>query len=90
MLLLLTLSVYVYRDIWPLATYSLEPEDKAEGNILWIKISVLVVTAIVIPLFIPNAYVPVDPEVSCLSSTANDYMLITIHQSILCLSLAVN
>ena len=64
MLLLLTLGVYVYRDIWPLATYFLQPEDRAEGNILWIKISLLAVTAIIIPLFIPNAYIPADPKVN--------------------------
>ncbi|KDR83065.1 hypothetical protein GALMADRAFT_238871 [Galerina marginata CBS 339.88] len=61
-LLLLTLGVYVYRDIWPLATYSLDPEDKDEGRILWTKIAILAVVAIIIPLFIPNPYVPVDPK----------------------------
>lgn len=67
-LLLLTFGIYVYRDIWPLATYFLEPVDKAEGKYLWAKISVLAVTAILIPLCIPSAYVPVDPDVSRLSA----------------------
>lgn len=63
LILLVTLSIYAYRDIWPLATYYLEPEDIAEGNILWIKITVLAISAVIIPLFIPGTYVPVDPEV---------------------------
>lgn len=65
LLLLLTFGVYAYRDIWPLATYFLEPVDGAEGKYLWAKISILAVTSIVIPLCIPSAYVPVDPDVSC-------------------------
>jgi hypothetical protein len=68
LLLLVTLGVYIYRDIWPLATYSIEPEDRADGNILWAKISVLTVIAIIIPLCTPNAYVPADPEVTILFS----------------------
>ncbi|KDR83052.1 hypothetical protein GALMADRAFT_57306 [Galerina marginata CBS 339.88] len=57
-ILLLTLGVYAYRDIWPLATYTLEPADKVEGKILWIKIAILAVIGILIPLFSPHAYVP--------------------------------
>ena len=57
-------TTFVYRDVWPLATYTLEPEDKAEGKILWTRISIVAVMAIVIPLFVPNRYVPTDPEVS--------------------------
>ncbi|KDR83059.1 hypothetical protein GALMADRAFT_238853 [Galerina marginata CBS 339.88] len=61
-ILLLTWVVYLYRDIWPLATYTLEPADKFEGKILWIKIAVLAVTGTMIPLFCPRAYVPADPK----------------------------
>jgi len=56
--------VYVYRDLWPLATYTQKPADEAEGGVLWAKISILAVTAVFIPLFVPRRYVPVDPKVS--------------------------
>ncbi|KAF8876201.1 hypothetical protein CPB84DRAFT_1853019 [Gymnopilus junonius] len=58
------LGVYAYRDIWPLATYYLEPADIAEGNLLWAKMAIVGVMAVVIPLLIPNRYVPTDPKVS--------------------------
>ncbi|PPQ77068.1 hypothetical protein CVT25_014881 [Psilocybe cyanescens] len=61
--LLSILGVYAYRDIWPLSTYALQPADKAEGNILWVKIALLTVTAVIIPIFIPHPYVPVDPKI---------------------------
>ncbi|KAF8955959.1 ABC transporter type 1, transmembrane domain-containing protein [Flammula alnicola] len=38
------------------------PADIAEGKILIVKIGVLAFTAVVIPLFIPRRYVPVDPK----------------------------
>lgn len=60
---LLVLGVYVYRDIRPLATYFLEPDDIAEGSILWAKISIIFVLSVIIPLFTPNAYIPVDAQV---------------------------
>jgi len=40
----------------------MEPADLAEGKILWAKITLLFFIALVIPLVIPNRYVPVDPE----------------------------
>lgn len=46
-----------------MANYGLEPEDKAEGNVVWLKIVLLTVTAVIVPLFIPHPYVPVDPKV---------------------------
>ncbi|THU87009.1 P-loop containing nucleoside triphosphate hydrolase protein [Dendrothele bispora CBS 962.96] len=60
--LLVPLGIYVYRDIFPLGTYTLEPVDACEGNYLWTKISMLVFIAIVLPLFTPREYVPVDPK----------------------------
>ncbi|KAE9385996.1 hypothetical protein BT96DRAFT_960666 [Gymnopus androsaceus JB14] len=35
MVLLATLCVYLYRDIYPLATFFLDPKDLSEGTILW-------------------------------------------------------
>ncbi|KAF8157969.1 hypothetical protein B0H34DRAFT_797400 [Crassisporium funariophilum] len=60
--LLVAFAVYLYRDIWPLATYNLKPIDLSEGVFLWVKVAVLTFTAVVIPLFIPRQYVPVDPK----------------------------
>ena len=63
LVLLSVFGVYIYRDIWPLATFTKEPKDLHEGYILWIKLSIITLTAVIIPLFIPRQYVPVDPKV---------------------------
>ncbi|KZP10497.1 hypothetical protein FIBSPDRAFT_963101 [Athelia psychrophila] len=60
-LLLATFVVYVYRDVWPLATFTKTPEDASEGPLLWVKISLLGITSVVIPLVKPRLYVPADP-----------------------------
>ncbi|KAL1937768.1 hypothetical protein VTO73DRAFT_12921 [Trametes versicolor] len=60
--LLVTWGVYFYRDAWPLATVTLQPRDAAEGLFLWLKFAVLTVAAIVVPIFSPRAYTPVDPK----------------------------
>ncbi|KAH9480844.1 ATP-binding cassette transporter abc4 [Psilocybe cubensis] len=60
--LLTLVGVYGYRDIWPLATYTDVPMDAAEGWLLWAKIVISTITAILIPLFIPTEYVPIDPK----------------------------
>ncbi|KDR82358.1 hypothetical protein GALMADRAFT_237629 [Galerina marginata CBS 339.88] len=80
-ILLSGLAVYTYRDIWPLATYTQSPVDEAEGNILFMKIAVLVITALAIPLFIPRRYTPIDPKnpmpVPNAEQTASLFSLIT-------------
>ena len=63
LVLLSVFGVYIYRDIWPLATFTKKPRDLHEGYILWIKLSIITLTAVIIPLFIPRQYVPVDPKV---------------------------
>lgn len=60
--LVVTTSVYIYRDVAPLATFINIPRDAPEGWILWTKIAALLFTGIVIPLFIPREYIPVDPN----------------------------
>ena len=62
-LLLGTFSVYAYRDIWPLLTFTLSPADAYEGVLLWIKIGLLAFAAIVVPLLVPRQYIPIDPKV---------------------------
>lgn len=64
LVLAVLLAVYVYRDVWPLATYTLHPQDSNEGLILPLKIALLVLGAIVIPLSTDRQYTPVDPRVS--------------------------
>ncbi|KAF7367211.1 ATP-binding cassette transporter [Mycena sanguinolenta] len=61
-LLLVTLIVYGYRDLFPLITYNRVPIDGSERWILWAKLFALLTAAVVVPLFIPRAYIPVDPK----------------------------
>ncbi|KDR68699.1 hypothetical protein GALMADRAFT_146052 [Galerina marginata CBS 339.88] len=61
-ILLTSFGVYFYRDVWPLATYTQVPQDQSDGPFLWVKIVVLTFTAVVIPLFVPRQYYPVDPK----------------------------
>ena len=55
--------VYGYRDLWPLATFTLEPLDRAEGVLLWVRVALLTIGGAIIPVTIPAHYVPFDPEV---------------------------
>ncbi|KAI0742214.1 hypothetical protein C8Q80DRAFT_1186678 [Daedaleopsis nitida] len=59
--LLFTWAVYAYRDLWPLATFNLQPAD-AQGLLLWAKVALLTVAAIVVPILAPREYIPVDPK----------------------------
>ncbi|KAH9166017.1 hypothetical protein EDB89DRAFT_2076263 [Lactarius sanguifluus] len=61
-LLLGTFSVYAYRNIWPLLTFTLSPVDTREGPLLWVGIDLLAFAAIVIPLLVPYQYIPIDPK----------------------------
>lgn len=63
LVLLSVWAVYVYRDVWPLATFTLSPLDASEGVILWIQLVDLTFAAVVVPLLIPRRYTPVDPDV---------------------------
>ncbi|KAI0052513.1 P-loop containing nucleoside triphosphate hydrolase protein [Auriscalpium vulgare] len=60
--LLSAFAVYAYRDLWPLATFTLTPLDKREGPLLWAKIAALGIASILIPLTIPRKYIPLDPK----------------------------
>ncbi|KAI9444468.1 hypothetical protein H4582DRAFT_1805817 [Lactarius indigo] len=61
-LLLGTFSIYAYRNIWPLLTFTLSPVDGSEGPLLWVRIGLLAFAAIVIPLLVPRQYIPIDPK----------------------------
>ncbi|KAF8513334.1 P-loop containing nucleoside triphosphate hydrolase protein [Hysterangium stoloniferum] len=54
-------SVYIYRDVFPLATFTRRPVDENKGWLLWSRLALVALTGLVIPLFIPRSYVPVDP-----------------------------
>ncbi|KAI0697137.1 multidrug resistance-associated ABC transporter [Cytidiella melzeri] len=55
-------AVFAYRDLWPLATFTLQPLDSAEGWLIWTKIGILTFVAVVVPLFVPRQYIPLDPK----------------------------
>ncbi|EKM58631.1 uncharacterized protein PHACADRAFT_90147 [Phanerochaete carnosa HHB-10118-sp] len=59
--LLATWSVYVYRDVWPLATYYLAPADQ-QSVLFWLNFAVLTIAAVVVPLTTPRKYVPYNPQ----------------------------
>lgn len=40
--------------------------DISEGPLLWVKLGLLTLVAVVIPLFIPRQYIPVDLKVRVL------------------------
>lgn len=80
LVLLSAFFVYVYRDVWPLATYTEVPIDASEGRIIWMKLIAVSVTAVLIPLFVPTKYVPVDPKVSTsfFSFSLNNFQMSTL------------
>ncbi|CAK5280078.1 unnamed protein product [Mycena citricolor] len=57
-----TLITYLYRNVFPLITYTREPLDAAEGVLFHIKFALLLVASVIVPLFVPRQYVPEDPE----------------------------
>ncbi|KAF9034564.1 hypothetical protein BJ165DRAFT_1356328, partial [Panaeolus papilionaceus] len=61
-ILLSVFGLYIYRDIWPLATFYLTPEDAFQGWRMWAKTGTVVFTAVFILLFIPRKYTPVGPK----------------------------
>ena len=63
-LLLGAFGVYAYRDIWPYCTYTLEPMDMDPAWYTWSSIGLLAFAGILVPLAIPQEYVPVDSKVS--------------------------
>ncbi|QRW00073.1 ABC transporter transmembrane region [Ceratobasidium sp. AG-Ba] len=61
-LLLVAMGVYAWRDLIPFATFSLRPLDAAGGWLTWSRIGVLAFGAVIVPLCIPQPYVPIDPK----------------------------
>ena len=61
--LLLTLGLYIFRDIAPLFVKGRSPADEVEGMLFWVKLFVLFEAAIVLPLATPRIYEPHNPAV---------------------------
>ncbi|KAJ7472355.1 hypothetical protein B0H11DRAFT_1867129 [Mycena galericulata] len=59
--LLAACAVYSYRDVYALATFVDAPRDLSDGWLLWAKIVLLGIAAVVLPLVEPRQYIPVDP-----------------------------
>ncbi|KAI0686602.1 P-loop containing nucleoside triphosphate hydrolase protein [Earliella scabrosa] len=53
-LLLIVWATYAYRDIWPLASFTSTPLDADEGILLWVKVVLLTLVAIILPLVTPR------------------------------------
>ncbi|KAL0581762.1 hypothetical protein V5O48_000239, partial [Marasmius crinis-equi] len=78
--LLVTFAVYLYRDIYPFATFNKTPQDLSEGWLLWLKITLLGIASILVPLFIPRQYKPVrneNPSTPNLEETASLFSSLT-------------
>ncbi|KAF8994841.1 P-loop containing nucleoside triphosphate hydrolase protein [Hymenopellis radicata] len=72
---LATFCVYFYRDVFPLMTFTLSIQDPAEGKLLWAKVALLGFIGVVLPLGIPRAYVPVDPNLPPLADFDHSHYL---------------
>ncbi len=60
-ILVLVWGVYMYRDVYPLATVNTTPSDTAEGLFLYAKLALRTIAAVIVPIFFPRKYVPVNP-----------------------------
>ncbi|KAJ3814087.1 hypothetical protein F5876DRAFT_86666 [Lentinula aff. lateritia] len=57
-----TLATYAYRDVYPLGTFKVVPQDGSDGSFTWVKIGLLFLAGVLVPLCVPRKYVPVDPK----------------------------
>lgn len=55
------LVVYGALDVWPYATYYLEPIDPGSDPTTWVRIAMLVLSGLVIPLVMPRPFRPLTP-----------------------------
>ncbi|TCD68834.1 hypothetical protein EIP91_009701 [Steccherinum ochraceum] len=51
-----------YRNLWPLATFTLSPIDPDGTPLVWAEIAVLTFATILVPLLVPRQYIPYDPK----------------------------
>lgn len=57
------LFIFGYRNVWPLMIFGGVPADARYPGLTWSEGGLLAFVSIVIPLFIPNPYEPIDPDV---------------------------
>jgi hypothetical protein len=57
-------AAYLYRDVYPLITFTLDPADAEEGWLVWTKVAFAGVAGIFVPMVEPHMYIPYDPAVS--------------------------
>ena len=62
-ILVLVWGAYIYRDVYPLATFDKTPADIADGPYLYAKFALLTIAAVLVPLFVPRKYVPFNTKV---------------------------
>lgn len=62
-IMLATLAVFTYRDLWPLATFDQSPTDGQLGWMAWARVALVFYCGAIVPLVLPGVYVAVDPEV---------------------------
>ncbi|KAG9126894.1 hypothetical protein FRC07_001505 [Ceratobasidium sp. 392] len=60
-LLLIAFVVFAWRNIAPLTIFPLRPVDDGGGWLDWTQFGLLAFAAVVVPLCIPRAYIPLDP-----------------------------
>lgn len=60
-LLFVELVVYISLDVWPYATYYLEPLDPIFEPIAWIRILLLLISGLIVPLVMPRPFRPLTP-----------------------------
>ncbi|KAJ4466287.1 P-loop containing nucleoside triphosphate hydrolase protein [Lentinula aciculospora] len=75
-ILFVALLVYLIRDVYPLSTYTREPLDVSHGHatLLWAKVALLFLTAVVIPLTTPRMWTHSD-SATTKSATPNPEQL---------------
>ncbi len=61
MLLVFALT-YIYRDLFPFATYTQKPLDSSDGWRSWTLVALLVLSGIVLPALTPAEYTPLDQD----------------------------
>ena len=62
-ILALVWGVYMYRDVYPLATLNKTPVDTTEGPAFYAKFVLLTIAAVLVPVFVPRKYAPANPKV---------------------------
>ncbi|KAF8191645.1 P-loop containing nucleoside triphosphate hydrolase protein [Mycena galopus ATCC 62051] len=75
-LLAVIFLTYVYRDLFPLATFNQSQQDIDEGWFLWAKLSILTAIGVVLPLSVPRA--SLDKPLDSLASPEETASLISL------------